>query len=153
MSAFLATRSALIVLTVVIALGLGCKPQSAFDETQGDPFEQMVVIQQCYFDYAIKNKKAPSSKEDLAARFQSSGYEPSILLKSPRDGQPFVILWGVMPDLTSTPPVVLGYESSSVGDARMVMTTMGVVTMLEDAFQKATFPEGHAAPNNLPTSN
>ena len=152
MHALLPNRFALIVFPVVISFTLGCQPPSVVDETQGDPFEQMMVIQQCYFDYSMQNQKAPSSEADLATGFQTAGFETADLMNSPRDGKPIVILWGVMPDLQSTSPVVLGYESTSVGNSRMVMTTMGVVAMSDEEFQSAAFPEGHSAPNNLSTS-
>ena len=67
--------------------------------------------------------------------------------RSPRDGQPFVVCWGL--DLTKPPSwakstPVLGYEKQGAGGSRYVLTAIRSVELMSDKeFHEASFPPGH----------
>jgi hypothetical protein len=90
----------------------------------------------------------PRSEHDLRRTFTGlgvQGAEPDIdeQLRSPRDGQPYVIIYGVPldSDMRST---VLAYEKDGSGGSRYIFTQSGDIKTMTDAeFAKADFAKGH----------
>ena len=123
----------------------GCSSGPVADETQGDSFNQLSTIQQCYFEYSRANGKPPESKEDLAKLLEKNGQDVSTVFVSKRNNQEFVIIWNTPPK-EDGPLQVIGYESTSIDNQRMVMTSMGTMTMSDEDFDSANFPPGHLPP-------
>ena len=74
------------------------------------------------------------------------------LQTSPRDGEPFVILWGV--DYNRLPPhgidpfTVAAYEKTGVAGQRYVLRfPRQVVLWSDEQLKRAVFPPGHKVPN------
>ena len=136
----------------IFALGLicfaGCSSAPVADEVQGDSFEQLSAIHQCYMEFYTSKKKPPQSKDDLAPLLTKNGHDPVSVFKSKRDDSEFVIVWDVKPTSNDPMPVVFGYESTASDEQRMVLTTMGVMTMSESEFQSASFPPDHTPVTN-----
>jgi len=91
--------------------------------------------------------RPPRNESDLRRAFTElgvQGAEPDLeeQLRSPRDGQPYVFIYGVPldSDLRST---VLAYEQDGAGGSRYVFTQSGDIKRLTEAeFAKADFAKG-----------
>ena len=90
-----------------------------------------------------KLDRAPKDADELKP-FLDEGKEVGSLLRSPADGEEYVILWGTDPRAgMALKPLVIGYEKKGMDGTRFVFTAMGVSLMSEKDFQNARFPEGH----------
>jgi len=139
------TRPAWCIVLLVAALAplSGCRRQKPIDPVEGQVSENLSVIARAYNKAIEKNKKPPASVEDLKP-FLPTDKPADSLLKSVRDGEPFVILWGTDPRTgMDVKPLVIAYEKKGQGGKRMVFTAMGVMTMNEAGFAEARFPAGH----------
>ena len=135
-----------LILCLVLVAFQGCSSPPVADEKQGDSFQQLSSIQQSYFEFVETKNAAPQSRDDLEPLLIKAGHDPQAIYISERDGNEFVVLWNTKPDRSSPEPVVIAYEATSTNEQRMVLTSMGVMTMNESEFQAAKFPEGHSAP-------
>ena len=52
-------------LVTLITLVAGCSQPEGPDEGQGNSFQQLSIIGQCYMEYSDTNRKAPKSKDDI----------------------------------------------------------------------------------------
>lgn len=92
--------------------------------------------------------RPPRTEQDLRRTFTElgvQGAEPDLeqQLRSPRDGQPYVVIYGVPldSDMRST---VLAYEQEGSGGSRYIFTQSGDMKLLTDAeFARADFAKGH----------
>jgi hypothetical protein len=110
---------------------------------QGEAGENLNVIARAYNAATEKNNHPPANVEELNP-FLPPGVDQDSLFRSPRDGQPFVILWGTDARTgMDVRPLVIGYEKRGSGGDRFVFTAMGVMQMTGEDFAKARFPEGH----------
>jgi hypothetical protein len=113
------------------------------DKTAGQVGENLTALANAYRQATEKNKRPPQGPDELKP-FLPAGANPDTVLKSVRDDQPFVILWGTDPRTgLDLKPLVIGYEKQGKGGNRMVFTAMGVMTMDEKSFAEANFPKGH----------
>jgi hypothetical protein len=114
--------------------------------------ENLTKIYQAYSMAVQTTKRPPQSEEDMRALLKQGGGDPDVLLRSPRDGQPYVIIWGVRLDAldiasTEESPVVLAHEQTGVSGKRYVLRVEGSNELLtEDQFAKARFPKGQKRP-------
>jgi hypothetical protein len=81
--------------------------------------------------------------DELKAVYAQADPDPSKYVRSARDGEEFVVVWGL--NLKSMPAdTVLAYERSGVDGKRMVVTLNGEVREVsEDEFRALKFPKGH----------
>lgn len=130
-----------------LAMLLGCGGGTVVVDQPLDPtHERLMKIGNAYTAYLEETGQPPRSEKQLRQALAEQG-NPDELLRSPRDGQPFVICWGV--DLfggldwaQNTP--VLAYEKQGTGEKRYVLTAIrSVQEISEDEFQQASFPPGH----------
>ena len=137
----------LLLLLVTGCTGSPREVNVAIDKTQ----ESLLHIGHAYSRYLDSAKRPPTSAEQLKPYLKEFG-NPDELFRSTRDGEPFVICWGV--DL-SAPPAwaapgstpVIAYEKRGSEGQRYVLTTMGNAMLLTDAdFSTASFPPGHKRP-------
>jgi hypothetical protein len=137
----------LCILSVVICLpACGSKSGGNLNPTE----ERLSRIGRAYVTSTYRIGHAPASFQDIK---QDLGPDVSEdLLVSPRDGENFVILWGIdynkiRPPSRDNPFVVGGYEKNGANGTRYVLCfPMGVTSMTDEQFQKANFPPGHKAP-------
>ncbi len=135
-------------LGVWCLIAMGCSSSAPVKvETPRIPAaDNLKKILAAYGQFCATEQKPPESAEDLKPALAKLG-NPDELLRSPRDGQPFVICWGV--DLMrpvdwakSTP--VLAYEKQGLDGRRYVLTTRRNVELMRDQdFRQASFPPGH----------
>ena len=113
------------------------------DETETRSQEALRTIAAAYGAAIAKRGKPPAGPDDIKP-FLPAGVSVDDALRSPRDGQPFVVLWGADPRTgMDAKPLVIAYEPQGKDGRRMVFTAMGVFAMSDAGFREARFPEGH----------
>ncbi|MDA1013716.1 MAG: hypothetical protein O3A00_04585 [Planctomycetota bacterium] len=134
------------ILVPLIAISLiACdKGPSKEQKAEVAEFTRLNYIQAAYQKCLEKTKKPPMKPADLA-KFFPEGVDVAEVYTSKRDGQPFVIIWGAdfRKHVTSSKPLVLGYEQSLTDSKRMVWTSYGVLEMTDTEFLRAAFPLNH----------
>lgn len=123
------TRLGLVLVLLLVA---GCS--NAVDQRPVDPTRQRLFALGRAYGEALAARKTPASLADLAPYLKEAG-DVGELSKSPRDGQPFVILWGTK--FTEPQPSIYIHEAAGVGGTRFVLMTDGAAYELPDEkFQK-----------------
>ena len=135
---------------LALAGGIGCTPSEVVVHAKLEPaHENLMHIGSAYNRFNTQYAKAPAGVADLKPFLKEFG-SPDDLLRSPRDGQPYVICWGV--DLSVPQPWVqstgvLAYEQHGAQGKRYVLTTMrSVVLMTDEELRRVDFPPGHRPP-------
>src|SRR5436190_13991851 len=98
----------------------GCS--NAVDVRPTEPTRQRLIALGRAYGQTIGRGKTPATLADLEPALKEMG-NPDELTKSPRDGQPFVILWGTK--LTEAESKVFMYEKEGRGGTRFVLKTDG----------------------------
>jgi hypothetical protein len=133
---------ALIGLVSLVLIGCSDKRRPQEDPTA----RHLRKVGQAYeLATDIRNGRPPRNADELGRYFKELGEtgEPSELLKSPRDGQPYVIVFGEAMDSASR-DVVFAYEKNGAGSARYVLTLARQVKLMSDEeFARASFAKGH----------
>lgn len=97
----------------------------------------------------VRVQGVPKSKADLLPILKSFG-KPEDILKSPNDGQEFVIVYGVelrMMKATGNDVPVVAFEKTGKDGKRFVLRGRDAVSQLSDAeLRGATFPQGYKLP-------
>jgi hypothetical protein len=111
--------------------------------------ENLLKLGAAYTRFNSKYNKAPKNLDELKPFLQELG-RPDELLRSPRDGEPYVICWGVdllVPPKWARSTPVLAYERQGMGGQRYILTTLrSVFRMTDEEFDRASFPPGHQRP-------
>jgi hypothetical protein len=119
-----------------------------------DSRQNLQKIGIAYSQAAQKLNRPPRNVDELMP-FLQEGLGPvkaRDVLRSPNDGQEYVIVWGVdFGQLALTrgdPYVVFAYERTGKGGKRQVLKPpVEVLLMTDSEFQKAPFPPGHQPPS------
>jgi hypothetical protein len=107
--------------------------------------QNLQAISRAYVSATRRLDRAPESLEDILPELKEIG-DSNSFLRSPVDGEPYVIHWGVDYREFGNFPV-LAYEKSGEGGERFV-SFFRVIKKLKDAdFKKAIFPPGKSPPN------
>jgi hypothetical protein len=138
-----ATSGGSVLALTMIALALGgcSKPQPPQEDPAVVNLRKIVLA----FDVAeYKLRRAPKNEEELKRFFGETGATgaPDQYLRSPRDGQLYVVLYGTPldPDDRST---ILAHEKEGAEGKRYVITLSRDVRLLtEDEFARAEFAGG-----------
>ena len=140
-------RSILAYLVVVSATGCSSSPPPRpLDATHSN----LMFVGNAYMRFVSEKQRPPTAIKDLEPYLKEVG-DVQKILASPRDGQPFVICWGV--DLMKPLPwaktlPVLAYEKVGAEGDRWVLTTVRSIERVKtEAFLKADFPPGHKPPS------
>jgi hypothetical protein len=134
----------LLILLGLVGCGGGRK-QGELNPTE----QRLWTIGKAYVEACNGLGRAPTNFAEIKPYVE--GEVSDDLLRSPNDGEPFVILWGVdynrLPYRKDNPFTVGGYEKNGVHGTRYVLRfPMGVVSMTDDDLRKAIFPPGHSPP-------
>ena len=140
----------------MLLVASGCaKPPTPPPE---DPTEKNLrLVTMAYLQYVARKQAPPANANDLAPVLAEMGCNPEETLRSPRDNQPFVMLWNVeeLPTIAvkkrkdKGPPqrlknCVLGYEKHGKEGLRFVGFSNAYVSEMSDAeLAKAPFPGNH----------
>jgi len=105
--------------------------------------DNLSKIQRAY-DLAVKSLGRPPARVEELRPFLKDAGDPDQILRSPRDGQPYVVLCGVdfrKLRIDSIPPPIMAYEDTGKDGKRYVLTVMGVMPMSNAEFAKAKLPK------------
>jgi len=106
-------------------------------------------IGSAYLEATNQLGRPPNNAGELTPHLKRYG-DPATILRSPADGQDYVILRGV--DVCAAQAQkgglpVLAYEQKGDGQKRYVLLTRQVVHLTDEEFKQAPFPPGHKAPS------
>ena len=126
-------------------LAAGCTPAEIRAQKPMDPaMERLLAVSFAYGQFHQAKGREPRGPDDLRGLLAADA------LVSPRDGEPFVILWGAefMPPLgQDARRPILAYEKRGRDGSRYVLTALGYVELLtDDELRSSIFPPGHEAP-------
>jgi hypothetical protein len=134
----------MIACSVILLAGCSSQPGKM---KEVDPIiVHLQSINQAYIKSIEKQGRPPKNVAEIRPALQEVG-DPDKLLRSPIDGEEFVIIWGVDP--RTVPPQggklpVLIYEKKGVAGKRYVLQVPTLVsTMTEEELRNAYFPAGH----------
>ena len=108
--------------------------------------KHLQAINGAYIKTTQKLGRPPKNAAELRPALQESG-DADELLRSPTDGEEFVVIWGVDP--RNTPPKngklpVLIYEKKGSGGKHHVLQLPTMITTLtDDELKNAYFPGDH----------
>lgn len=99
------------------------------------------AIQYAYQKAAQKLHRPPAKLEEIRPYLTELG-NPEELLVSPRDGKPYVIVWGFDREKAYGPdnPVWV-YEQDGAQGERIVLTLLGIMPMSDAEFAKQKLPK------------
>lgn len=124
----------LILFTGVLLAGCSSSEPPGLKQEEINPLGK---IGNAYDRATVKLGYPPRNLDQLKPFLKEEGDVDS-LLRSPNDGQPYVILWGQnIRKVETMPPPIIAYEKQGVNGRRVVLTAMGVVPMDEEEFQTA----------------
>lgn len=125
------------VAAVLLAGGCGSEPPRKDPDRS---LANLLGVHTAYTDYVAAARKAPRSVKELES---TSGEDNraalDALFRSPHDGKPYVIVWGIMlgPNQPA-PAVVLAHEEDGVNGERWVLMTDGTCKrLMREEFDKA----------------
>jgi hypothetical protein len=108
-------------------------PPPVINQNEAD---NLVKIQTAYNLATKELGRPPANLDELLPRLKQFG-DPDTLLRSPRDGQPYVINWKVdIHNIQSLPPPVVAYEQKGAGGKHYVLTVMGIMPTSDEEFAK-----------------
>jgi len=125
----------------------GCGPSGGVDGPVDASRQNLQKIGVAYAQATTRLKRPPKNLSDLLPSLKEQG-EPAEILRSPDDGEEYVILWGVdfrwPPPGQRDPSVVLAYEKrGKAGKRHVLRLPTRVVLMTDDELKKTEFPPGH----------
>jgi hypothetical protein len=127
--------------SLLLAVSLGCQRGNS-TPVPSDPSMMRGVVS-TYRTAMSMHGKPPESMDDMKQVLAPLSDDPGQYLRSKRDGQNFVIIWGL--NLDAVPAdVVVAYEQTGVDGKRMVVTPTGDVREVSaEEFAKLKFPKDH----------
>ncbi len=112
--------------------------------------DRLYKLGKAYQRASSRLNRAPVDFEELRPDLEPGDSDE--LLRSPNDGEPFVILWGVdfraLPPSPKAPHTVAAYEQRGSNGKRYVLRfPLEVAHLSKEELGKAVFPPGHGPPN------
>jgi hypothetical protein len=142
------TLSLAVVVFAGLAVG-GCGTRAPRETEVPPSYENLCLIRDAYLKATIKLDRAPRDLSEIKSYFKHPDSVETIL-RSPNDGEPYAILWGVdfrtVPAQGNNAPV-LAYEQHGQSGKRYVLRMRDVSCMTDEEFQKVPFPAGHNRPS------
>ncbi len=126
---------AALILLLVGAIGAGCAP-SVVVVNEDPGVENLRRIFEAYGQHIYASKgQTPRSTKELE-KYLPPQEDVSAILRSPNDGQPYVIHWGVHlanPELAHPVLRVIANEKDGAGGVRCVLLSDGSVERMDQA--------------------
>ena len=142
----------LLFVTTLVSIGTvligitGCSETVVSNKPLDLTQAKLLKVNMAYSQYTRAKGKPPKGPTDIKSFLAKMG-DPDDLLKSDRDGQPFVVCWGVALQQANQFPMswpVFAYEKQGLDGERFVLTTLSnVVKLTDDDFRQSIFPQGH----------
>jgi prepilin-type N-terminal cleavage/methylation domain-containing protein len=117
----------LVVLTIIAILVALSMPalQRALNAAQDtDRRNELKQIALAYNNYCAANKHGPNSQQDL-----SSFYENSSRINEDLDAGQITVIWGVVPDGDSNPPLAYETKGDRIGNHMVALADGSVQTL------------------------
>jgi hypothetical protein len=145
-------RSAAGLLLTVVMLGCSASQEGSREQMQSN----LRPLASIYGKFMAQHQgKPPANETEFNAYVASLGVkqlaalgidDPEKLFVSPRDHQPYIVLYG--PGVLKGPPgpagmPVVAYEQVGVGGKRFVASSYGAVEAVDEARFRALVPGGH----------
>jgi hypothetical protein len=148
MTALIPRWKQFVPLLGVLALLGGCSSRTAdrpFDPSE----ERLLELGNAYVNATNRLGRPPRDFKELEPSLQPGA--PADILRSPHDGEPYVIFWGVdyykLPPGPTDPFTVAAHEARGRNGKRYVLRfPRSVVLMTDEELSKAVFPPGHKPP-------
>jgi hypothetical protein len=139
-----------ILTSALLLLGIaggscGCSSRPTSLVEQLDPVrEQLLRIWKAYHLASEQLRRAPANADELKPFLREVG-DPDSLLRSPNDGEQFVIQWGVdilkpVPSKQARRLPVLAHEKLGRDGKRQVLTILGSVSLMTEEELAKTIP-------------
>ncbi len=128
-----------VVWAAVSFLATGCSSKPALQAVGMSETENLSKIERAFDSAREKLGRPPANLEQLKPFLKEFG-DADQILRSPRDGEPYVIIYGI--DIRrpfEMPPPIWAHEKNGVDGKRYVLTVMGPVSMTDEEFSKAKF--------------
>jgi hypothetical protein len=132
----------LVVHAALVLTSIGCGSR---ERTVPPPTDSSLLrgVVRCYAIAARDLGRPPQKMEELEAVLAPATDDPSKYLRSLRDGEEFVVVWGLSLEGAS-PETVLAYEHTGVDGKRMVVNLQGDVTeVTEEELKQMEFPKDY----------
>jgi hypothetical protein len=125
----------------VILIGSGCR--STTSKAVPESSRNLRCIRDAYLKATEKLERPPANLQELMPFLKEEG-EPDQILRSPEDGQDYVIHWGA--DANANPAVVLAYEKQGKDGRRYVLWGPIVWFLSDEELKQKPFPPEHPCP-------
>jgi hypothetical protein len=120
-------------LGLALLLVSGCSSKKPITELSKDE-EAINIVGRAYRDASLALKRGPTNVKELKPYLKKYG-DPDRSLVSPNDGEPYQIVWGLMPSRPGRSSVenpILAYEQTGKDGKRYVLDCMLKVHHLTD---------------------
>jgi hypothetical protein len=126
---------------LAVCVSIGCRGDSS-QPVPSDPSMMRGVVS-TYRTAASMLGRPPENMDDLKKILAPLSDDPGQYLRSKRDGQDFIIIWGL--NLDAIPPdEIVAYEQTGANGKRMVVTaTAQVREVTAEEFATLKFPKDH----------
>jgi hypothetical protein len=135
-------RRALVGLLSLMAVSAAGCSQGVVTSAIPPTVESLRAVRDSYFGARRALNRPPRSKEELLPHLKKYG-DPADLLRSPDDGEEFVIVYGTEPLANDSINNVWAYERHGKGGGRWSIRGRNVQRIANDEFIKASFPPNH----------
>lgn len=138
-----------LAMSALCAMAIGCGGGGPVLSDTAKEREQLRKVVLAYTQATSKLKRPPKDAKELRPFLEKVG-DPDQLLRSPRNGEEFVIHWGT--NLSSLPQVGLRwpiwlYEKTPHRGTRWVVQERKPFELTEDEFRQAAFAPGFKTPS------
>jgi hypothetical protein len=139
-------NAAAVGFLFLATLAAGCGSRSVVVADDDPSRDNLIAIVDAYSRAAEQLQRPPRGLDEIKPHFRKSESLSSVL-RSPNDGESYVIAWGA--DVLTPPPdegtpVLLAYEKNGCDGRRRAATIWGTTLILTDAqFTQVRFPKGH----------
>lgn len=111
-------------------------------------YQNLKSISSAYLQATNSLKRPPKNLDELMPFLKKQG-DPATLLRSPDDGEEYVIVWGVdyrTPPSKANSLPVLAYEKVGKHGKRQVLQMRNIVQLTDEELKNAPLPLGHKLP-------
>lgn len=128
---------------VAIMVGCSSTPEPKVGKIP-DTMNQFRSINSAYHAATLALRRPPANSAELLAYLKKVG-DGSTTLRSERDGEEIVIVWGTDPTKASVSgvPPVWAYEKRGADGTRYLNYAAYTIEVAEADFEKKAFPPGH----------
>lgn len=134
-----------ILFTCTVAWGglPGCGGKREPEENQAATHLRKITA--AYHEFNYRHGRSPQSADQLKPILKEMNEQddPDVLLRSPNDGEPYEIVWGINLERVTDGSLLVAYEKKGVDGKRYAINAARIVKQVTDAeMGKASPPRG-----------